>query len=262
MADQSDRLHQIPFLNVCERNLIDPDFTGSLSELSGQQAGDSTFSTAGYTHKGDETSGRNRHRDFTQYRFFHVVGKCYMAKIRRNRTVGKTLCSVCFFLHVQNPKNLIACGHTVHGNVEERTEQPQRNKKFRSKQDHCKGPRKIHGAVTIFEDGDDHTDGGSPVCDDIHDTDRIELHSQYFHGDFSETLCLQVHFISFAAVRLVNLERRKSLKIFQETVAKFCINSPIFVQQLFGEFLHSYNGNRDQRNADQKYETGFPTDET
>ena len=176
------------------------------------------------------------------------------------RTGLQMFCSALSFLQIQNPENLVTCRHSVHGNVEERTKESERNEKFRCQKDNGKCSGKADVSVRVFQYGDDHSDGRAAVGDKIHHTDRIQLHGQYLHGNLAEAFGLLVHLTGFHPVCLIDFQSCQSLQIFQKTVAELRVDSPVFIQQFFGEFLHRHNGYRNQRHTDQKNEACLEAD--
>ena len=65
-------------------------------------------------------------------------------------------------------------------------------------------------------------------------------------------LGLLIHLLMLVFVRLIDLERRHALQVFQKGAAQLRVLVPIFGQNSLRDLLHHHNGSRDQRDADQK----------
>ena len=124
---------------------------------------------------------------------------------------------------------------------------------IRRQKDHEQAGAKSQGARHEFTGRKDNADCGAAVGQKVHDNDGIELHGQHFHGHDAEMLRLLIHLLMLVLVRLVDLEGRHALQVFQEGAAQLCILVPIFGQNLLGDLLHHHDGTRNQRNADQKH---------
>ena len=119
--------------------------------------------------------------------------------------------------------------------------------------DHEQAGSKPQGARHEFPGRKDNADCGAAVGQKVHDNDGIELHGQHFHGHDAEMLRLLIHLLMLVLVRLVDLERRHTLQVFQKGAAQLCVLVPVFCQYTLGDLLHHHDGTRNQRNADQKH---------
>jgi len=73
-------------------------------------------------------------------------------------------------------------------------------------------------------------------------------------------LGLAVHGLVAGFVGLVDLQGGQALQVFKEAIAQGGILAPVFAQQPLGKFLHSHDGNRDQRHADHQDDRRVQTD--
>ena len=94
--------------------------------------------------------------------------------------------------------------------------------------------------------------------DQVHDGDRIELHGQHLHRDPAELLRFLPHDFLPRLIRLIDLQRDQPLQVLQKMIAQRSILSPITREQLLGERLHSSDGHRDQRHANQEHQRRLP----
>ena len=102
----------------------------------------------------------------------------------------------------------------------------------------------------------DHTQRRTTVGDEVHNSDRVELHGQHFHGNAPEMLRLLVHFFVLKTVCLIDLRGGQALEVFQKGITQGGVLAPIFRQQLLCPPLNSDDGNGDQRHTDQKHNGG------
>ena len=175
--------------------------------------------------------------------------------IAMNRTAFiYTRLSLWIFRKLQQTKNLVACRHSIHRNMEIGTKLTHRDEEIRRQQHDQQASCEVNSPARIFSHRNDHPQCRSEISNDIHNRDRIELHPQHFHCDLAETFRRRVHLKIFLRIRLINLERRQSLQIFEKSVTKTCILRPIIPQQTFRPGLHRSDRNRDQRHTHQKYQ--------
>ena len=79
-----------------------------------------------------------------------------------------------------------------------------RNKEICRQQNNQQSSGKINSALLVLCHRKKHAKCRSAIGDDIHDGDRVELHDQYFHGDFSEFFGFLIHFFIFEGICLIN----------------------------------------------------------
>ena len=151
---------------------------------------------------------------------------------------------------VEQLENFVAGGHAVHRNVEVRPQRAHRQEEIRRQQNDAERARQRHAARSELLRGHDDAQRRAAVGDDVHDDDRVELHRQHLHRHLAEVLGLTVHGRVAGLVGLINLERGQPLQVLQKAVAQRSVLAPVSAQQFFGELLHSYDGNGDQRHAD------------
>ena len=150
---------------------------------------------------------------------------------------------------VEQAKDLVACCHAVHGDVEKRAELPHGNEKVCRQQDDQQRARERDMPRAVLRCRENNAQRRTAVGDDVHDRDGVELHGQDLHGDLTKLLRFLVHDVVAQAVRLIDLQRGQPLQILQKGIAELCILPPIARQELFCPCLHRRNGDRDQRNA-------------
>ena len=154
---------------------------------------------------------------------------------------------------IQQPENLIAGRHAVHGNVKEASQLPHGNEEIRRQKDDGQAAPQAHLLGPVLGHRQNHAQGRSAVGDQIHDGHGIQLHGQHLHGDLSELFRLPVHLLIFVVVRLVDFQSGQSLEILQEGVAQGSILPPVFGQKFLGKGLHRRDSHRNQRHAEQKH---------
>ena len=102
--------------------------------------------------------------------------------------------------YIKQIKNLIACRHSVHCNMEKTAELTHRNKEICRKKYYEKATRHINIATRKLCYGKNHSDSRSAVCNQVHNRNGIKLHCQHFHRYFSEFFGFNIHFIIFEFV--------------------------------------------------------------
>ena len=123
--------------------LLSPDGnTAGIAPVSaGQQAGDGAFSAAGNPHQGGQASGWEIQIHPMQNLPILLIGKPQILDPDIRAFFSDLLRSLLRLRQIQKGKNLVAGRHAVHGNVKERSQQPQGQKKLRSQQqDHQRSP--------------------------------------------------------------------------------------------------------------------------
>ena len=161
---------------------------------------------------------------------------------------------------VQQLENVVAGGHAVHGNVEVRPQRAHRQEEIRRQQNDAERARQCYAVCIELMRGHDDAQRRAAVGDDVHDDDRVELHRQHLHRHLAEVLGLTVHGRVAGLVGLINLERGQPLQVLQKAVAQRSVPAPVLAQQLFSKFLHSHDGNRDERHTDHQDDRRVQTD--
>ena len=162
------------------------------------------------------------------------------------------LCAVGRLVRRQQTEDLLRRGCSVHRDVEVAAQQAERQEEIcRQQKD---GQRRCQGDLP-FGKRRHRTDDAQPraaIGHQVHEGHGVQLHGQHFHRDLPEALGLPVHLLMLPAVGLVDLQGGQALDIFQKAVAEGGVFAPVFVQQLFGEFLHRHDGHGDQRHTAQQ----------
>ena len=131
-------------------------------------------------------------------------------------------------------------------------------KEIRGQKDHEKAGRQTEISSHEGAGRQHDADRCAAAGEKVHDDDGIELHREHFHRDYSEMLRFLVHLLVFELVRLVDLESRHALQVFEEGAAELGVLAPIFCQDLLGDLLHHHDRPRDQRHEQQKDEARLP----
>ena len=250
-------LHQFLFTDPGKELISYKDLALIISKLPGEQTGNGAFPAAGLSHKRHKgTLGYCKTDVFEDLPVF-FIGKSYFPKFYVEILPGHRLFSVFWLFQIQEPEDLITGRHTVHCYMEKRSQKPQGNEKLRGQKDNGQSSGKIQASCQKFTDRHYHSHSSAPICHNIHNTGRIQLHGQDLHGDPPEFLGLPVHLLCFLFICLVNFQSCQPLEIFQKTVSQPCIDPPVSAQKFFCKFLHRYNRHRDQRYTDQQHQTGF-----
>ena len=163
---------------------------------------------------------------------------------------------------IEQAKDLFACCHAVHGNVEKRAELPHGNEKVRRQQDDQQRARERDMPRAVLRRCKNHAQRCAAIGNDIHDRDGIELHGQDLHSDLAEFFRFLIHDVVAQAIRLIDFQRGQPLQILQKGIAELCILPPIARQELFCPCLHRRNGDRDQRNAHEQRKRSRHIDKT
>ena len=158
------------------------------------------------------------------------------------------------FGQVQQAEDFVAGGHAVHGDVEERAQQPHGDEKVGGQQQNQQRPVQGDAAGGKLGSRQNRPQGRAAIGDEVHDGDGVELHGQHLHGDAPELLGLAVHLLLLVCVGLVDFQSGETLEVFQKAVTQGGVLAPVFGQQLFGPPLHRHNGGGDQGHADQQHQ--------
>ena len=244
--------HEAVLGNVRERHSADRDRAGIAAAASHKDGRNRGLAAAGCADDGREGSGREHKVEPVQDLPLRGVGKMQpptddvpvRAGLRARRRLRQ----------VEQAKDLVACCHAVHGDVEKRAELPHGNEKVCRQQDDQQRARERDMPRTVLCRCEDHTQRCTAIGNDIHDRNGIELHGQDLHGDLTKLLRFLVHDVVAQAVRLIDLQRGQPLQILQKGIAELRVLPPVARQELFCPCLHRRNGDRDQRNAHQQHD--------
>ena len=154
---------------------------------------------------------------------------------------------------INQPENLVTGRHTVHRDMEKTAQLPHGKKEIRGEQNDHQTSGQPHMSRLALGYRHNHAESRSPIGDQIHDRDGVELHGQHLHGNFPEFLGSLVHLLMFEFVSLVNFQCRQPLQVFQKGISQSRVFSPVSAKQLLRPGLHRRNGDRDQGNTDQQH---------
>ena len=168
--------------------------------------------------------------------------------------LGHRLAAPFLLRQVQQPEDFLAGCHAVHGDVEERAQQPHGQKEIRRKDKQQQAARQVHAAPLKLGHRQNHPQGRAAIGNQVHDGDGVQLHGQHLHGDFPELLRLLLHLLLLKAVRLVDFQSGQPLQVLQEGVAQGGVLPPVFGEQLLGPPLHRHNGGGNQRHAEEQHQ--------
>ena len=132
------------------------------------------------------------------------------------------------FRKLQQTKNLIACRHTVHRNMEKAAELAHRNKEVRCDQHDKQTSGKRHLSRRQLRHRNCHSGCSTSIGNQIHNRDGVELHRQHLHRNFAELLGFPIHLLLFPAIRFIYFQCSQSLQIFQKRITEAGVLPPIF----------------------------------
>ena len=179
----------------------------------------------------------------------HVI-KAHVHTVIGSAEFRHSLHSVRRNRRIKQCENTLGRSHTVHRNMEERTQLAQRNEEIRGKkhyQQHA-GKRQC-GTTRILPDRHAHAGRGTPVCDDVHGGERAQLNLQNIHGHYAELFRLLVHFLGGMRIRVKSFQRFKTLYIVKKHRSHVGVFSPIFFEYSGCAHCDHANNQYNQRRA-------------
>ena len=179
----------------------------------------------------------------------HVI-KAHVHTVIGSAEFRHSLHSVRRNRRIKQCENTLGRSHTVHRNMEERTQLAQRNEEIRGKkhyQQHT-GKRQC-GTARILPNRHAHAGRGTPVCDDVHGGERAQLNLQNIHGHYAELFRLLVHFLGGMSIRVKSFQRFKTLYIVKKHRSHVGVFSPIFFEYSGCAHCDHANNQYNQRRA-------------
>ena len=142
MPYQNSMFHQVIFPDIPKRHTANPDLTGEFPVLSGQDSRNGTLSTTGLTNQGDKTSRRNIKINSLKNLTVLLIGKMHILKRNIQAAIRQCLLSGLRLRKIQDPEDLVTGSHTIHGNMEKRSQKPERQEKFTGQKHNTKSSGK------------------------------------------------------------------------------------------------------------------------
>ena len=179
----------------------------------------------------------------------HVI-KAHVHTVIGSAEFRHSLHSVRRNRRIKQCENTLGRSHTVHRNMEERTQLAQRNEEIRGKkhyQQHT-GKRQC-GTARILPNRHAHAGRGTPVCDDVHGGERAQLNLQNIHGHYAELFRLLVHFLGGMSIRVKSFQRFKTLYIVKKHRSHVGVFAPIFFEYSGCTHCDHANNQYNQRRA-------------
>ena len=248
-ADQRYIFEQGGFLHGGKLLPAQGHAAGIARGAAGQHSCDGRFAAAALAHQGGETAAGEVEIQAVQRLFFVSIAKVQVTAV--DGTISIRLGGLAGgFGQVQQLKDLIAGGHAVHSYMEVGPQRAHGQEEIRRQQQDAERAAQADMTDRQLPRGDTDAQRRTAVGDDVHHNDGVQLHGQHLHRHFAEVLGLAVHGLVAGFVGLVDLQGGQALQVFKEAIAQGGILAPVFAQQPLGKFLHSHDGNRDQRHAD------------
>lgn len=248
-ADEGHVFQKVCFVDGGKLLPADGYAAGVASCAAGQYSSNRRFAAAALAHQRRKAALGKVEIQAVQRLFFGGVAKVQVTA--GNGAVRADLGGPGIaFRQIQQLKNFIAGGHAVHGDVEIRPQRAHGQEEIRRQQQNAERTLQTHAAGGKLFSRHGNAQRRAAVGDDVHNDDGVQLHRQDFHRHLAEMLGLAVHGRMAGFVCLVDFECGQPLKVFQKAVTQRGVLAPVFAQQFFGKFLHSHDGNRNQRHAD------------
>ena len=252
VADVGDVPHEAVLGNIRKRHTADRDRASIAAAASHKDGRDRGLAAAERADDRCERTSREREIEPVQDLPLRGVGK--MQPLTDDVPVRAGLRARRRLRQIEQAKDLFACCHAVHGNVEKRAELPHGNEKVCRQQDDQQRTGERNMPRAVLRCCENHAQRCTAIGNDVHDRDGIELHGQDLHGDLAEFFRFLIHDVVAQAIRLIDFQRGQPLQILQKGIAELRVLPPVARQELFCPRLHRRNCRRDERHAYQQHD--------